>query len=241
VADERVEAVGESVGYQIRLEAKRSKQTRLLFCTIGILLRRLETDPLLRDVSHVVVDEVHERSLESDFLLMVLREVMKSRPEFKVVLMSATVDHSLFSDYFGGADACPVLDIPGRAFPVQGLFLEDALEVTRFVVERQSVHALKGSSKPTQSTSSKQSPAGVDSGANSAHPPISAAVDGDGDDDADGRVDGEGINDDDATLDIHLNEAALKARYPGRIKSSYAALQACAFDEVNLDLVRLSV
>ena len=65
VAAERVERVGNVVGYQIRLESKTSSSTRLMFCTTGILLRRLESDPDLTDVSHVIVDEVHERSEES--------------------------------------------------------------------------------------------------------------------------------------------------------------------------------
>jgi hypothetical protein len=65
VSQERCEAVGGLVGYSIRLEAKTSSRTRLLFCTTGILLKRLESDPLLTDVTHIIVDEVHERSEES--------------------------------------------------------------------------------------------------------------------------------------------------------------------------------
>ena len=70
VAQERGERVGETVGYTIRLESKVSFNTRLLFCTTGILLKRLEDDAELKNVTHVFVDEVHERSIESDFLLM---------------------------------------------------------------------------------------------------------------------------------------------------------------------------
>ena len=73
VAAERNEKVGNVVGYQIRLESKTSAMTRLLFCTTGILLRRLESDTELGLVTHVIVDEVHERSEESDFLLMILK------------------------------------------------------------------------------------------------------------------------------------------------------------------------
>ena len=73
VAEERGEALGQSVGYQIRAESQRSHQTRLLFCTTGVLLRRLINDPLLRDVTHVVVDEIHERGMSEDFLLIVMR------------------------------------------------------------------------------------------------------------------------------------------------------------------------
>ena len=135
VAAERGERVGGVVGYSIRLESKSSADTRLLFCTTGILLKRLEEDPDLVGVTHVFVDEVHERSLESDFLLMVLRDLLRRRGDDpacpKVVLMSATLDAALFNRYFEGA---PSVKFPGRAYPVTDLYLEDALELTRHVV-----------------------------------------------------------------------------------------------------------
>ncbi|EDW27556.1 GL20210 [Drosophila persimilis] len=132
VAAERLDRIGQLVGYQIRLENKVSQSTRLSFCTTGILLRRLSSDPMLAGVSHVIVDEVHERSEESDFLLLILKNILRERKDLKVILMSATLNASLFSNYFGGA---PVLDIPGRTFPVQQLFLEDILELSDFVME----------------------------------------------------------------------------------------------------------
>jgi HrpA-like RNA helicase len=85
VADERGEKIGQSVGYQIRLESKKSSSTRLLFCTTGILLRRLQGDSKLEGVSHIVVDEIHERSIDSDFLLIILKELMARRPDIKIV------------------------------------------------------------------------------------------------------------------------------------------------------------
>ena len=88
-----------------------SSQTRLLFCTTGILLRRLENDPELKSVSHIVVDEVHERSEESDFLLLILRELLPKRPDLRVILMSATINADLFSTYFNDI---PTVEIPGR-------------------------------------------------------------------------------------------------------------------------------
>lgn len=132
VAAERLDRIGQLVGYQIRLENKISNSTRLSFCTTGILLRRLASDPLLGNVTHVIVDEVHERSEESDFLLLILKHILRERKDLKVILMSATLNAQLFSDYFGGA---PVLDIPGRTFPVEQLFLEDILEASDFVME----------------------------------------------------------------------------------------------------------
>ncbi len=121
VAAERNEGtVGSNmVGYQIRMESRTCNFTRLLFCTTGILLRRLGSDPDLDCVSHVVVDEVHERSEEADFLLMVLRDLLARRKDLKVILMSATLNADMFADYFGGPKAVPVIEIPGRTFPVE--------------------------------------------------------------------------------------------------------------------------
>lgn len=96
--------------FQIRLESKVSSKTRLTFCTTGILLRRLEYDPQLKSVTHILVDEVHERSEESDFLLLILRDLVKVRKDLTVILMSATLNADLFSEYF---DKVPVLEIPG--------------------------------------------------------------------------------------------------------------------------------
>lgn len=140
VADERIEKVGKSVGYQIRLESKVSNSTRLTFCTTGILLRRLESDPKLNAVSHIIVDEVHERSEESDFLLLILKDLLPLRPDLKVILMSATMNAQVFCDYFGKV---PILEIPGRTFPVEQLFLEDVLETTAFVMEENSQYTRK--------------------------------------------------------------------------------------------------
>ncbi|KAK5643786.1 hypothetical protein RI129_007631 [Pyrocoelia pectoralis] len=140
VADERVERIGNTVGYQIRLENKVSSSTRLTFCTTGILLRRLESDPSLSTVSHIIVDEVHERSEESDFLLLILRDLLKIRNDLKVILMSATLKSTLFSNYFGSV---PVLEIPGRTFPVEQFFLEDILETTGFILEENTQYTRK--------------------------------------------------------------------------------------------------
>lgn len=144
VADERVEKIGNVVGYQIRLESKTSSSTRLLFCTTGILLRRLESDPNLDLVSHIIVDEVHERSEESDFLLLILRDLLPIRPDLRVILMSATMNAELFSQYF---DKVPTVEIPGRTFPVEEFFLEDVIEVTKYALEEDSQYARKTGKK----------------------------------------------------------------------------------------------
>ena len=111
------------VGYSIRLESATSKETRLVYATTGIVMRMLEGSNDLREVTHLVLDEVHERSIDSDFLLIVLKKLMLRRQDLKVVLMSATVDAERFSAYLGGA---PVLTVPGRTYPVEVRYLEDA-------------------------------------------------------------------------------------------------------------------
>lgn len=140
VSDERIGRIGNTIGYQIRLESKVSAYTRLTFCTTGILLRRLESESTLPQVTHIIVDEVHERSEEIDFLLLILKEMLPLRPDLKVILMSATLNADLFSDYFEGA---PVLSIPGRTFPVEQFFLESVIEMTNYILEDGSEYCRK--------------------------------------------------------------------------------------------------
>lgn len=95
------------------------------------MLQRLSRggDPDLQGVSHIFVDEVHERSLDSDFLLLILRELLERNKRIKLVLMSATADSDRFSAYFGGA---PCLEIPGQTHPVQDFYLEDVIAATQY-------------------------------------------------------------------------------------------------------------
>ncbi|KAK9276788.1 hypothetical protein L1049_006324 [Liquidambar formosana] len=129
VAAERGENLGESVGYKVRLEGMKGRDTHLLFCTTGILLRRLLVDRNLKGVTHVIVDEIHERGMNEDFLLIVLKDLLPRRPELRLILMSATLDAELFSSYFGGA---PMIHIPGFTYPVRTHFLENILEMTGY-------------------------------------------------------------------------------------------------------------
>ena len=117
------------VGFAIRLESNFTLQTRLVYATTGIVMRMLEGSDDLGGITHLVLDEVHERSIDSDFLLIVIRKLLKRRSDLKVVLMSATVNAERFSDYLGGA---PIMNVPGRTFPVETKYLEDAVEVTAF-------------------------------------------------------------------------------------------------------------
>ncbi|KAM5331424.1 ATP-dependent RNA helicase DHX29 [Glossophaga mutica] len=127
-------------GYQIRMESRAGESTRLLYCTTGVLLRKLQEDGLLTSVSHVIVDEVHERSVQSDFLLVILKEILQKRSDLHLILMSATVDSDKFSAYF---THCPVLRISGRSYPVEVFYLEDIIEETGFVLEKDSEYCQK--------------------------------------------------------------------------------------------------
>lgn len=124
-------APGSLVGYAIRGERRASRECRLLFTTTGVLLRRLGAggDTDLKGISHVVVDEVHERNVDSDFLLLELRELLKRNTNIKVVLMSATINQETFASYFGKA---PCISIPGRTFAVQDYYLEDIVRESGF-------------------------------------------------------------------------------------------------------------
>ena len=127
VASERGSAIGQLVGFKIRFEDAVSPHCRLLFCTVGVLLKTLQSNPTLSGATHVVIDEVHERDLHTDFLLLMARRLLSARPALKVVLMSATVDPSQFQAYFE-AFSCTTVQIPGKTnFPIEELFLEDIL------------------------------------------------------------------------------------------------------------------
>lgn len=133
---ERKSGLGTSrsmVGYAIRLESQITNQTRLIYATTGIVMRLMESSDDLSYITHLVLDEVHERSIDSDFLLIILRRLMIRRPNLKVILMSATVDAGRFSAYLDGA---PILTVPGRTFPVETKFLEDAVELTNYNLDR---------------------------------------------------------------------------------------------------------
>ena len=143
VAEERGERVGDVVGYRVRGESRVSDRTRLVFLTTGVLLRRLAADPELEGVTHVFVDEVHERTADADFLLVLLRRLLRDRaattdalagradvaPSPRVVLMSATTDAARLSAYFDGTGAKhapppPHVHIPGRTYPVEERFVD---------------------------------------------------------------------------------------------------------------------
>lgn len=153
VAAERGESLGTSVGYSIRLRHQLPRNRgSITFCTTGILLRRLRGDKDLSNLSHIIVDEVrfsvyaltrstchnffslqlivqvHERDVQTDFLLILLHDLLSRRPDLKVVLMSATLNADSFSQYF---HAAPMAHIPGFTFPVDEIYLEDVIDSVR--------------------------------------------------------------------------------------------------------------
>ncbi|XP_072248425.1 ATP-dependent DNA/RNA helicase DHX36 [Leuresthes tenuis] len=137
VAAERAESVGNgnSCGYQIRLQSRLPRrQGSILYCTTGIILQWLRSDPLLSSISHLVLDEIHERNLQSDVLLIIVKDLLNLRDDLKVILMSATLNAEKFSKYF---DNCPIIHIPGLTFPVEEFLLEDVLEMIRYCPQNQ--------------------------------------------------------------------------------------------------------
>jgi ATP-dependent helicase HrpA len=115
VAEELKSPVGGLVGYQHRFQKKFSDETRIKFMTDGVLLAETRHDPQLRAYDTIIVDEAHERSLNIDFLLGILKRLLARRRDLKVIVSSATLDTEGFSRFFGNA---PVVEVPGRLYPV---------------------------------------------------------------------------------------------------------------------------
>lgn len=126
------------IGYQVRLDAMASEKTRLLFCTTGVLLRKLQTPSFWETVSHLVLDEVHERGVETDFLLAILKQSLAAHPRVKVILMSATMQEYKFQEYF---QHCPVLYVSGRTFPVTQHYLPD---IETFIKQNSTANGASG-------------------------------------------------------------------------------------------------
>ncbi len=178
VAVERYEKGGAGsemglVGYQVRLEKRATRRTRLLYCTVGILLRRLVFDQNLEDVSHVIVDEAHERQADMDFLLVLLRELRSRRSDIKIIIMSATIKEKDFSKYFGGVPCLTISE--GKRFPVEILYLEEVWKVLRKgkkmnkVVREQSISQAERQRRPPHFSNDEEAAAGL--------PPPSEPVD----------------------------------------------------------------
>lgn len=131
-------ASGEScVGYSVRFESRPPRgyhpEGTILFCTSGILLRRMHIDPELLSITHIILDEVHERDVNTDLLLLLIRELLSRRSDLRLILMSATMEAKKIAEYFEnhGFSVGTVLDIEGTNFPVQEIYLNE-LDVSRY-------------------------------------------------------------------------------------------------------------
>ncbi|HAL39479.1 MAG TPA: ATP-dependent RNA helicase HrpA [Polaromonas sp.] len=120
IAEELKTPLGDVVGYKVRFQDRLSRDASVKLMTDGILLAETQTDPLLRAYDTIIIDEAHERSLNIDFLLGYLRQLLPRRPDLKVVITSATIDAQRFADYFASAKGpAPVIMVSGRMFPVE--------------------------------------------------------------------------------------------------------------------------
>jgi ATP-dependent RNA helicase HrpA len=116
VAEELGSEVGQAVGYAVRFTDRVSQQTLVKVMTDGILLNEIQRDRLLTAYDTIIVDEAHERSLNIDFILGYLKQLLPRRPDLKVIVTSATIDTERFSHHFGGA---PIVEVSGRTYPVE--------------------------------------------------------------------------------------------------------------------------
>ncbi len=122
LAEELQSPLGATVGYQHRFERKLSPSTKFKLMTDGILLAETRDDPLFKRYSTLIIDEAHERSLNIDFLLGLVKRILAKRTDLRVIVSSATLDAGRFSAFF---DNAPVVTIPGRLFPIETLYWDD--------------------------------------------------------------------------------------------------------------------
>ncbi len=120
IAQELNSPLGDIVGFKVRFQDRLSPGASVKLMTDGILLAETQTDPLLHAYDTLIIDEAHERSLNIDFLLGYLRQLLPKRPDLKVIVTSATIDADRFADHFASADGpAPVIQVSGRLFPVE--------------------------------------------------------------------------------------------------------------------------
>lgn len=120
IASELNVDIGEEVGFQVRFTGHVGPQTKIKLMTDGILLAEIQRDRLLRKYSVIIIDEAHERSLNIDFILGYLRQILPKRPDLKIIITSATIDPERFASHFASADGpAPIIEVSGRTFPVE--------------------------------------------------------------------------------------------------------------------------
>ena len=147
IAEEMGEETGQSVGYKIRFDDRTPKNAFLKIMTDGILLMEAQTDPLLRAYDTIIIDEAHERSLNIDFILGILKNILGRRRDLRVVITSATIDTEKFSRAF---DNAPIIEVSGRLFPVEVRYdpldrdLEEKGEISHIDAAVRAVEELTG-------------------------------------------------------------------------------------------------
>ena len=120
IAEELKTPLGEVVGFKVRFQDRLSRDASVKLMTDGILLAETQTDPLLKAYDTIIIDEAHERSLNIDFLLGYLREILPRRPDLKVIVTSATIDADRFATHFASRNGpAPIIYVSGRTFPVE--------------------------------------------------------------------------------------------------------------------------
>ncbi|WP_269937079.1 ATP-dependent RNA helicase HrpA [Arthrobacter sp. HY1533] len=120
IASELDVKIGEEVGFQVRFTGHVGPQTKIKLMTDGILLAEIQRDRLLRKYSVIIIDEAHERSLNIDFILGYLRQILPKRPDLKVIITSATIDPGRFANHFASPEGpAPIVEVSGRTFPVE--------------------------------------------------------------------------------------------------------------------------
>ncbi|AYV76414.1 MAG: HrpA-like RNA helicase [Terrestrivirus sp.] len=127
--------LGEQVGYQFKGEKKKSDKTNLLYATDGTIVSMLIKDPYLKDFDAVIIDEAHERKVQIDFLLYLLRETIKLRPTFKLVIMSATIDETIFKNYFSDMKFINVNVGSATNYPIKSIFLDKSISQNEYIKE----------------------------------------------------------------------------------------------------------
>lgn len=123
--------LGEEVGFQYKNNRLKSRDTKLLYATDGTIVMKLIHDPSLHDIDIVIIDEAHERKVQIDFLLYLLKQTLQIRPNFKVIIMSATIDAELFARYYSEFNFARI-HIPGRTFPIKHVFYDKPKDYLKF-------------------------------------------------------------------------------------------------------------
>lgn len=159
VSDERCETTGHSVGYRVRLDNKVSEYTCLTYVTVGILLQQLvNSTSELQGITHIVIDEIHERSVDIDIVLLLIKNILQTNRTIKFVLMSATLTAGLYAQYFKSVvhGEIPMLSIAGRMFDVEEIYLEDVFSTLQYQLKQRQCVSLSADELESRMAAARQ-------------------------------------------------------------------------------------